>query len=93
MLHRVFGGVGQCLQLVHDLPDPGGGTHGASQKWQDAIENCPAGVFKRGPSGLGVRYRLSVSQRDQGVGVGVIQRGEQIATDGIPAQFQRSAQA
>ncbi len=73
LVHRFLGG----LQVVHDLPDPGGDAKGAAHERQCGIEYLSSRHAERSPPALlHVGHRLAGCQFDQGVGIGLEQRGQ-----------------
>lgn len=86
-------GVGEGLQLIQHLPDPGADAHGGAQERQGAIEDQPTGVLEGGPAAIGVGHRLAVGQFHQRLGVCGEQSCEDVARHGVFAQGQGAAHA
>ena len=87
LVHRFLGG----LQVVHDLPDPGGDAKGAAHERQCGIEYLPAGMSKGRPALLHVGHRLAGCQFDQGIGIGLEQRGQCVIAHFFIGQRDRAA--
>ena len=49
-------GLRGVLQIIHDLPDPGGDSEGSPHKGQRGIEYLPAGLSKGRPTFLHVGH-------------------------------------
>ncbi|MNF85388.1 hypothetical protein D3C84_677810 [compost metagenome] len=65
-----FAGFVRFMQVIHDLPDPGGRPGGSPQEGQGNIEEQPCPLLERCPTPFSIGDRLPVCQCDQRIGVG-----------------------